>query len=83
MSQSAPPAPGAFAIVCAERATGIVLNTTGAWAVPGDPRYRTFRSLDEARQEAAKLARENPEWECVVLDGGGTVLETYFEGPTA
>jgi hypothetical protein len=67
---------GDYAVVCAERDTGIVLSLDGRRAIDDAQRYRVFASLDAAVSYAADLVAANPGWEAVVFDAGGVVVDT-------
>lgn len=68
---------GHYAVVCAERDTGIVLSLDGSWAIGDALRYRVFASLDAARSCAAELVAANPCWEATVYDSKGAVVSRY------
>jgi hypothetical protein len=70
---------GEYAVVLAERSTGIVLSTGGAWAVGDEERYHVFHSIDAAREFVTRTIAADPTREGVVLDHEGNAVEVHTQ----
>lgn len=67
-------------VQCVEAHTGIVLDLTGAWALPGAPRLRHFDSVDAALAYAQAHVERNPLDECVIRNAGEANVAVIRDG---
>jgi hypothetical protein len=73
---------GEYAVGIAERATGILLEPSGKYALGSSRCYQVFASLPAAKACAESLAKQNPLWESWVLDHTGAICSPEKPDPS-
>ena len=75
-------ASSAYAVLLAEVATGIILDTTGARWTGKSNRYFCFNRLDEARRFPDEHVIANAAHECIIKNASGDTFEIHRDDVT-